>query len=149
MLNWLKDKSQSVRAGLAAEVAKFKNREFMEAVVAGCAMIAAADGDISREEKQKMMGYVGNAAELKHFDSKKVIEFFNQMTNGFDFDAAIGRAEALKVIGKIKGREDQARMLVRVICVIGASDGDFDEAERAVARQICGDLGLNPADFDL
>ena len=45
------------RATLAAEASKFRNREFMQAIVAACALMAAADGKISSEEKQKMMGY--------------------------------------------------------------------------------------------
>jgi tellurite resistance protein TerB len=54
MLNWLKGRGNEARARLNAEVSKFKNRTFMEATVAACALVAAADGTISSEEKQKM-----------------------------------------------------------------------------------------------
>ncbi len=47
MLKWLKDNARSAREKLAAEVSKFKNKDFMEAVVAGCALVASADGQIS------------------------------------------------------------------------------------------------------
>jgi tellurite resistance protein TerB len=36
-----------------------------------------------------------------------------------------------------------------VVCAIGSSDGNFDNKEKAVARLICLELGLNPADFEL
>lgn len=149
MLNWLKDKGAEARSKLTAEVSKFRNRSFMEAVVAGCALVAAADGKIASEEKQKMAGYIRNADELKHFAMTDVIAFFEKIVGNFDFDAAIGKAEALKVIGRIRGNEEQARILVRVICAIGASDGNFDASERAVAREICLELDLKPGDFDL
>ncbi|HDZ53429.1 hypothetical protein LCGC14_0043740 [marine sediment metagenome] len=149
MLNWLKDSANKTRVRLAAEASKFKNRSFMEAVVSGCALVAAADGDISADEKQKMAGFIQRADELKHFEMRQVIEVFNKAAGDFEFDAAIGKASALQTIGKIKGKDDQARLLVRVICAIGAADGDFDAAEQAVVREICVDLGLNPADFDL
>ena len=51
----LKQKAGEARNKLATEVGKFKNREFMEACVAGCGLVAAADGNIDSSEKQKMM----------------------------------------------------------------------------------------------
>ena len=149
MMSWLKDKGTEVRSRLTAEVSKFRNRTFMEATVAACALVAAADGTISSEEKQKMAGFIRNSDELKHFAMPDVIAFFEKVVGNFDFDAAIGRAEALKVIGRLRGNEEQARVMVRVACAIGASDGSFDEAEKAVVRAICLELGLKPSDFDL
>ena len=37
---WLKTNATAARDKLSAEVSKFKNREFMEAVVSGCALVA-------------------------------------------------------------------------------------------------------------
>jgi tellurite resistance protein TerB len=149
MLNWLKEKGNEARARLTAEVSKFKNRTFMEAVVASCALVAAADGTISAEEKQKMAGFIRNSDELKHFSMTDVIAFFEKVVGNFDFDAEIGKAEALRVIGRLRGSEEQARIMVRVACAIGASDGNFDANERSVVRNICTELGLNPSDFDV
>lgn len=149
MLNWMKDKGNEVRARLSAEVSKFKNRAFMEATVASCALVAAADGTISSEEKQKMAGFIRNSDELKNFAMPDVITFFEKVVGNFDFDAAIGKAEALKVIGRLRSNPEQARVMVRVACAIGASDGNFDQKERAVVREICVELGLSPADFDV
>ena len=149
MLSWLKTNVESARQSLAAEASKFKNRDFMEAVVAGCAMMAHADGSVSAEEKQKMMGFIDRADELKHFDNRDIIKMFNASIEDFEFDAAIGKGNALRTIGKIKKNGEQARLLIRVVCAIGAADGDFDENERTMAREICVDLGLAPGDFDL
>lgn len=149
MLGWLKTNATAAREKLASEVSKFKNREFLDAVVSGCALVAAADGDISANEKQKMAGFIQNSQELKAFDIKEVITAFNDVCSKFEFDVQIGRAEALKTIGKIKKKEDASRLLVRVCCAIGGADGSFDESERQVCRLICQELGLNPSEFDL
>lgn len=149
MMKWLKDNAAKARAGLTAEVSKFKNRIFMEAAVNGCAVVAAADGSISSEEKQKMAGFIHRSEELKHFEMREVIEAFKKATEDFEFDKDLGRAGAFQKIGKIKGSEEQSRLLVRVVCAIGAADGNFDENERQAVREICIELGLNPADFDL
>ena len=149
MLKWLKDNAEKAHASLSAEVSKFKNRSFMEAVVSGCALVAAADGNISSDEKQKMAGFIQRAEELKHFKMSDVIEVFNKAAADFEFDHEIGKASALQVIAKIKGKEGQDRLLIRVVCAIGAADGDFDKDERAMVAVICNELGLNPDDFDL
>lgn len=149
MLDWLKTNAQAARNKLATEVGKFRNQEFMEAVVSGCALVAAADGDVSSEEKRKMAGFIQNSDELKVFDMSKVIAAFNTAVEKFEFDAEIGRAEALRTVSKISKKPEAARLLVRVCCAIGNADGKFDEGERAVCREICRELGLNPADFDL
>lgn len=149
MLNWLKQNTEQARAKMAAEVSKFKNRSFMEAVVSGCALVAAADGNIDSSEKQKMAGFIGRAEELQHFDMRQVIEVFNKTVGDFEFDHAIGKASALKTIAKVKGNEEQAKLLVRVVCAIGAADGNFDDDEKAMVREIARELGLNPDDFDL
>lgn len=149
MLDWLKTNAMAAREKLTTEVGKFKNKEFMEAIVSGCALVAAADGEISSSEKLKMSGFIKNSKELKVFDMDKVIEAFSSACSKFEFDEQIGRAEALAVVGKIRGKPEQARLLVRVCIAIGASDGNFDDNEKAVCKLLCAELGLPPTDFDL
>lgn len=149
MLNWLKTNVEAARSKIATEVSRFKNKTFMEAVVAGCGLVAAADGDISSAEKQKMSSFIRNSEELQVFNMDEVIEYFNKVCAKFEFDKEIGRAEALSIVGRVKDSSEQARLLVRVCMVIGSSDGDFDAQEREVCRLICLELNLNPSDFDL
>ncbi|MER8785461.1 tellurite resistance TerB family protein [Mesorhizobium sp. M0808] len=149
MLDWLKTNAGAAKKRLQDEVSKFKNREFMEAVVAGCALVASADGNISSEEKQKMIAFMQNSDELKVFMIDDVISFFNEVVSKFDFDHQLGKIEALKVTGKLRSKPDAARTMVRVCCVIGSSDGNFDEKEHQIVREICTDVGLLPADFGL
>ncbi|MBZ5792237.1 tellurite resistance TerB family protein [Burkholderia contaminans] len=149
MLEWLKTNAAKARETLTTEVAKFKNRTFMESVVNACALISAADGEIKSEEKTKMVGFISNSPELKVFNLADVIKVFNDACAKFEFDFQIGQAEALKAISKVKGKDGEARLLVRVACAIGASDGNFDDHEKAACRLICLELGLNPADFEL
>ena len=149
MLNWLKTNASAARDKMKTEVAKYKNNDFMEAVVAGCALVAAADGDISSEEKQKMAAFINRSEELSVFDMSKVIGAFNKIVEGFEFDAGIGKIEAMKKITRLRGKDEEARTMVRVCCVIGAADGDFDADERQIVAEICTELGLSPSEFDL
>lgn len=149
MLSWLKDNVANARDKLTTEVTKFKNQKFMDAMTANCALIAAASGGVSSEEKQKMTAFISQSPELKVFNMTDVIKSFNSHCEKFEFDFQIGQAEALKVISKIKNDPGAGRLLVRVGCAIGASDGNFDAEEKAACRLVCAELGLNPTDFDL
>lgn len=143
--SWVKETA----ASLKTEVSKYKNKTFLEATVAGCALVAAADGNISSEEKQKMIGFMKQSDALSVFDTSEVITLFEKFAGAFSFDPIIGKGECLQVIGKLKKDTGASRMLIRVCCAIGAADGDFDDSEKAVIREICAELGLNPTDFSL
>lgn len=149
VMNWLKQQAATIQQTLGDEMTRYKNRELMEGVVAGCAMVGFANGTVSSAEKQKMMGFLQASEAMKVYDVNQVLDTFGKYSKQFEFDTSIGQAEALKAIGKLRAKTDEARLLVRVCCAIGASDGDFEEAERQVVRTICRELGLNPSDFDL
>jgi tellurite resistance protein TerB len=146
--DWLKKNVTEARDALNAEITKFKSKDLLEAVVAGCAMVAYADGTVSSSEKQKMIGYLRMSDQLKVFDVNDVIRIFQKYVEKFEFDATIGTGEVMQAIGKFRGKPE-AQLVVRVCCAIGAADGDFDATERAVVRRMCSELGLNSADFNL
>lgn len=149
MLEWLKKNTEKAREGIASEVTKYRNKDFMIAIVSGCALTAYADGEVSSPEKQKMISFIKNSPELKVFDTAKVIKAFNDLCDQFDFDFEIGKAEALRNIGKIASKPEMARLLVRVCVAIANSDGNFDETERKMVSTICQELSLNSSDFDI
>jgi len=142
---WTKTQASS----LSDAVKKFKNKDFMEATVAGCAMVAFSDGTVKPEEKAKMAAFIKRNEALNVFEMPEVITAFEKYVQGFEFDLQIGKGEALNAIGKIKKNSDEAKLLIRVCCAVGTSDGDFDDSEKAVVREICRELELNHEEFGL
>lgn len=147
--SWFKGKFNEITKNLTDEVTKIRNRAFLEGVVAGCTLVAYADGVVKPEEKQKMMGFMRNNDIMSVFKTEDIIELFEKFSSRFEFDSQIGEMDALAAIHKVKGKPDQARLLVRVCCAIASSDDDFDESEKRAVRKICSELELNPSDFDL
>lgn len=149
MLDWLKSNFESARQNLATEVSRYKNKQMLEAIVAGCAMVAYADGNVSSQEKQKMMGYLRTSETLKAFDVAEVIKVFESYVEKFDFDQTIGVGEVLNVVAKFKGKPAEAQLIVRVCIAVSAADGTFDENERGMVQKLCQSLDLDPQSFDL
>lgn len=145
-LDSLKRSAQDLTKSMTDELTKFRSKDLMHAIVAGAAMIAYADGEVSASEKQKLMGYVRTSDQLKVFESDKVIAAFNDTLGKFEFDTQIGAGEALKKIAPFKGKPE-AQLIVRVCLAIANADGKFETSERKALEQICGCLALDANTF--
>ncbi len=148
-LNRLKDGFQDAKDQLVSQVKQFKNKDFSNATMAVCALVAAADGDIDSKERRKTAGFIASNQMLSVFDVSKLQETFNGYCDKLTKDFEFGKIDLLQVVSKLKKNEAQARAAVQVGVIIGHADGSFDEDEKAVVREICRTLGLEPMDFDL
>ena len=151
-MSFLNKVRSAINAGqeeLIAQVGRFKNKKFMEGTVAVCACISMASNGASADEKQKMINFINQSSELKVFDNKEIIDFFNKLADGFSFDLDIGKGEAMKYIARLKDQPDAAQLAVRVGIAVAKSDGDFDDSEKQIVSEVCAVLGLNSSDYQL
>jgi tellurite resistance protein TerB len=144
-LSQLKTKANELKT----EALKFKNKDFLNAAMAGSALVAMADGSISSEEKQKMIKFIESNDALSIFTTSDVIKAFQDFVGQLEFDKEIGEAKAYQAIGKMKSNTEASRLLVRMIIAIASADGLFDNDEKKIAVKIAKELGINPAEFEL
>jgi tellurite resistance protein TerB len=144
-LSQLKSKASELKT----EALKFKNKDFLNAAMAGSALIAMADGNVSSEEKQKMIKFIESHDALSIFTTSDVIKAFQDFLGQLEFDKDIGEAKAYEALGKMKSNAAASRLLVRMIIGIASSDGNFDSTEKKVAIKITNELAIDPAEFEL
>jgi tellurite resistance protein TerB len=144
-LSQLKTKANELKT----EALKFKNKDFLNAAMAGSALIAMADGSISSTEKQKMIKFIESNDALSIFTTSDVIKAFQDFVGQLEFDKEIGEAKAYQAIGKMKSNTEASRLLVRMIIAIASSDGNFDHDEKRIAIKIAKELAINPSEFEL
>ncbi len=144
-LSQLKSKANELKT----EALKYKNKDFLNAAMAGSALIAMADGSISSEEKQKLIKFIESNDALSIFTTSDVIKAFQDFVGQLEFDKDIGEAKAYQAIGKMKSNTEASRLLVRMIIAIASSDGLFDSDEKKIAIKIAKELGINPSEFEL
>jgi tellurite resistance protein TerB len=144
-LSQLKSKANELKT----EALKYKNKEFLNAAMAGSALIAMADGSISAEEKQKMIKFIESNDALSIFSTSDVIKAFQDFVGQLEFDKDIGEAKAYEALGKMKSNAQAARLLVRMIIAIASADGNFDATEKKIASKIAKELAIDPAEFEL
>ncbi|MES2757789.1 MAG: TerB family tellurite resistance protein [Pseudomonadota bacterium] len=142
-------KLKSKASELKTEALKYKNKDFLNAAMAGSALVAMADGSVSAEEKQKMIKFIETNDALSIFTTSDVIKAFQDHVGQIEFDKDIGEAKAFQALHKMKSNEGASRLLVRMVIAIASSDGNFDVTEQAVARKIIKELGLSASEFEL
>jgi tellurite resistance protein TerB len=137
------------RDDIGAEVHEAQNEHLMEGIVAGCALVAYADGWVTQEEHDRMLGLIRGFAPIAVFGLDEVTATFDAMTARFTADQAGGEAAALDAVARVKGVQRYPALLVEACCAIAAADGGFDAEERLAAIRICEILGLDAEDFNL
>lgn len=131
------------------EVRQARDKRLMNGIVAGCAMVAYADGWFTDEERARMIGLISGFEPIATFGLEDVVATFEALSDRFAEDPEEAERDALKAVGHLKGTPRYPALLVETCCAIAAADGGFDAEERRAAMRICAELGLDAADFGI
>ena len=143
----IKQRTQEAGDQLKTKAGQFKNKEFAHASMAMCALIAAADGSIDPEERQKTAAFIGSNDTLSVFPAADLQEKFAYFCSKLSADYDFGKIEAIQALGKVKSKPDQARAVVQLGIIIGSADGDFDPDEKRALREGAQAMGIDPTEF--
>ena len=127
--------------GLFRSAKKVENRDLMEAIVGGNLLIAAADGEIEKEETQKIERLVRSNDNLKHFGSEipKVIQKF---TDWLESDFQLGYARIVKEIKDVAHNDDDVQEVMLNMLAVAKADGEIEAGERKVIEELARELGF-------
>lgn len=145
----LKSRLTDMQSQATTQVGKFKSKDFAKASMAMCALIAAADGTITADERRKTAGFIGSNEALRVFEPSELQDHFTFYSSKLEKDYDFGKVEAIATIGKLKSKPEAARAVIQVGIIIGGADGNFDEDEKRAVREACNAVGIAPAEFDL
>lgn len=126
-----------------------KNKDFLEAVCAAVALVAAADGEIEDTEKNEAIQIISGHATLGKLYSQEEI----RSTAATMFSRAgsnSGKQQLSRELSDVRGKEGGAQMAEDVYLVavdIAAADGEQEEAETAVLNKIAKFLNVDPKNF--
>ena len=133
---------------LKQELARHRQRPFLEAAMAACALIASADGEVSFSERTRMDAVLESLAELRVFDPHEAVDLFNARVEALQVDREAGRAAAFEAIRRGAAAAGAAELLVRICVAISLADGKYVPHERAMLGLICAALNLEPEAVD-
>lgn len=124
--------------GKAAEATqKFSGRtDFLEAVCAAAALVAAADGEIEDSEiKATMKAVSANKALVGGFDQKMIEQTMEKMLTRAG-GGRVGRAGLWDEISEVLKNADMAEAVVLTALDVAEGDGEIEPQERAVLEKL-------------
>lgn len=145
----LKTKTKEMNGQLKTKAGQFKNKEFAAGSMAMCALIAAADGRIDAQERQKTAGLIMSNDVLGIFPPDELKQKFDFYCDKLEKDYDFGKVEAIATIAKLKSKQEQGRAVIQIGIIIGGADGTFDDDEKKAVKEACFAVGIAPSEFDL
>ena len=124
---------------------RIKDRATFRRTVYACYLIGRADGNFDASERQAIGALIQQ--KLPQFKLEDIMKEIEGADAKLAFDETMGTQELMAEIGKATG--DAAELIVQAACYIGAADGEFDDAEKAIARQIAERMNLAPGNYGL
>ncbi len=126
------------------ELHRHRQRPFLEAMAAACALVATADGEVSFSERARLDAVVESLSELQLFDPHEVVNAFDEHVATLAADEDGGHNEMLKTITAGTGNEGAADLLLRISVAMSLADGRDSPDEHRIIDQIGAALGLAP-----
>ena len=141
---------QNLLDSVREELARIRNRPFLEAAMAASALIATADmDDVTFSERSRMDAILDRLEVFRLYDAHDAVELFNGYVDTLRDDPAVGTARAITALEDFRDQPDSARLLVRVALAMAQADGAIAPAEQPRMEAICQALGLSPAEFGI
>ena len=137
------------KEALAAELDKFRNRQFLDATMAASALVSLADGDANITELNILDQALETIQELKIYDPHDAMDLYRDYIDGLRDDPGATRDKIMQAVGKVQEDQHAALLLIRVCVAIGKADEDFSEPEKAVIMELCQRLALDSGELGL
>ena len=134
--------------GAKRAVKKLENRDLMQAIVGGCLLVAAADGEISKNESAQIDIQIRANKNLEHF-GPEITSAVNLYAEQLQASFRIGRMTILREIRDIKNNPADAEEVFVNMLAVAEGDGEISTPEMKVLAEVGNELGLRLKDFGI
>ena len=136
----------SLISDYGAEMERHRNRPFLRAAMAACALAATADGEVSFGERIRVDRILDTLGRLRIFDPHEAVDLFNDFTRDLLERPREGHEAALEAVQRVVRDEPATAPLVARMCLaVAESHGALTPASRAEIATLCRRIGVDPA----
>lgn len=135
------------KAIIKENLKKFENRDQMEAMVGGCALIMYANGSCDEVERKKTEGILRTCRALEGFAGEvqtTLSRFEDLLQNNF----LGGRLEILREIEDLKADQQAKEDVLVAMISVAKSDGEVQAEEKKIIDMVAQRMGLRVEDYD-
>ncbi len=123
---------------------RVENRAFLKSVMATCAMVASADGEVSFAQRVRVDQILETLEKLKIFDPHEGMDLFNDFTDAIIANPEQGHAKAWQALEDGAPDTSSRELLFRVCVAISEANLESSLTDQIEIVTLCNRLGINP-----
>ena len=127
---------QSIKAMIAQHQQQVRQKQFLEAAMGTCALLAVADGDIGFAELMARDYILDNVQQLQLFDANEAAEIFRLKGEALQNNYQQEKTEIINSIAPYVGDRDLAPLLLQISLVIANADRKLKSSEKAIINEL-------------
>lgn len=131
------------------QVDRHRNRPFLNAAMAACALVATANGKVSFCQRMRIDQILETLDRLKGFDPHEGVDLFNDFVEKIINCPKTGHEKAWAALSAVGNEKSVRELLVRVCLAVSESDGKISTSEKNEIISLCGVLGIEPESVGL
>ena len=135
---------ETARTELLTALRQDRSEALLGAMVAGCAIIAYADGEAVSAERDKAFMLIQGNPLLFMFSPDAVLRAFRTHERAFREDAPAARVAALRLVEPLACEPEHARKVLNACLMLTGADGRMHPREITAIKQVRDALGLSP-----
>jgi tellurite resistance protein TerB len=135
---------QMLMEKLVSEAQHYRNKEFLKAIMAVCALVALADDEFQVVERQRIFQAFSRVPALRELDFHKALEILEAYTYVLRRDGLAAKEVLYKKVRRMAGKHKRVRTMMRLAYLIIVADEEVHDAEMREFQHLCGLLNLQP-----
>ncbi len=112
------------------------DRVYIDAAMAGVALVALADCDERLSELVARDEIIERLKQIKTFDVETAVMLYEKHARRLEQDRAAGEKQALASLARRAGGGEESRLLLRACLAIARADQEISEGERRTLLRI-------------
>jgi tellurite resistance protein len=113
-----------------SQLERHRQRPFLRAVMAACALVASADGGVTFRQRVRVDLIMETLDDLKVFDPHEGVELFNGFVEALRVDSEAGHRLAREAIASEVVGDQEKELLMRICLAVSERDGTIPPPEQ-------------------
>lgn len=127
-----------------AVMERHRNRRFLSAAMAACALAACARGEVTFSQRIRVDQILETLDRLKVFDPHEGVDLFNEYVHAIMASPRMGQERAQAAVQAFTEDPDSAALLVRICLAVAEASGDKSLSQEIQIVMLCSLLDVTP-----
>ena len=132
----------------ARDASSIRDKDFLKAAMAACALTILADGDSALSERFAIDDLLARMERLQLYDPQKSIAILDDFVYRMRSDQATSRHILLAKIERLAEEREAAELIPQIVTTVALADGKVSAHEFAMLRHICALLQVDSAEYE-